>query len=167
MNSVLVVVCARMTSTSSCEHETGAQSLTVRACTPLSAPLFERMPPSPACLRPASALVLQWCPLGLPLGLPSASRFSGSLDFSCSLPLRLLFLLFCHSCAKLFFVLVHHGLRCCVFVGVAHDSGKHARTCFCSWCAALWRTCIKCLVQHFLHIHALCVSCRSMENFTK
>ena len=56
MNTVSVVVAARMTCTSSCEHETGAQSLTVRASTPLSAPLFERMPPSPACLRAASAL---------------------------------------------------------------------------------------------------------------
>ena len=89
------------------------------------------------------------------------------LKVSYPLPLRFLFLLFCHSCAKLFFVLVHHGLRCCVFVGVAHNSGKHARTCFCSWCAAVRRTCIKCLVQHFLHTRALCVSCRSMENFTK
>ena len=98
------------------------------------------------------------CALRAPRACPKVSYPS---------PLRFLFLLFCHSCAKLFFVLVHHGLRCCVFVGVAHDSGKHARTCFCSWCAAVWRTCIKCLVQHFLHIHALCVSCRSMGNFTK
>ena len=49
MNTVSVVVAARMTSTSSCKHEKGAQSLKVRACTRTMSPRLDLMPCLPAC----------------------------------------------------------------------------------------------------------------------
>ena len=51
-----------------------------------------------------------------------------------------------HSGTNLFFALVHHGSWSCLLVDTTCNPGKYTSMCFCSRCAAVCSTLVKCLV---------------------